>query len=136
MTSFYTSLNALRNAETDLSVIAHNIANAETLAFKSRSVQFADIVAGGTGNDPRLSVGLGATVSTINQDFSLGAIEQTGRSLDVAIDSEGFFAEGWQSRHLHRMMACWPSVKGATAPLAFREHRNLKAPAWAIAVRS
>ena len=92
MTSFYTSLNALRNAETDLGVIAHNIANAETLAFKSRSVQFADIVAGGSGNDPRLSVGLGATVSTINQDFSLGAIEQTGRSLDVAIDSDGFFS--------------------------------------------
>lgn len=91
MTSFYTSLNALRNAETDLSVIAHNIANVETLAFKQRSVAFADIVASGTGNDPRLTVGLGATVSTINQDFSLGAIEQTGRSLDVAIDSEGFF---------------------------------------------
>ncbi len=92
MTSFYTSLNALRNAETDLSVISHNIANAETLAFKSRSVQFADIIAGGNGSDPRLSVGLGATVSTINQDFSLGAIEQTGRSLDVAIDADGFLA--------------------------------------------
>lgn len=92
MTSFYTSLNALRNAETDLSVIAHNIANSETLAFKARSVQFSDLVAGGSGNDPRLSVGLGATVSTINQDFSLGAIEQTGRSLDVALDADGFFA--------------------------------------------
>lgn len=92
MTSFYTSLNGLRNAETDLSTIAHNIANAETTGFKKSSVQFADIVANGSASDPRLTGGIGATVSAINQDFSLGAIEQTGRSLDVAIDGDGFFA--------------------------------------------
>lgn len=92
MTSFYTSLNGLKNAETDLSVVAHNIANAETTAFKKSSTQFADIVANGSAADPRLSVGIGATVSSINQNFSLGSIEQTGRSLDLAIDGEGFFA--------------------------------------------
>lgn len=92
MTAFYTSLNGLRNAETDLSVIANNIANAETVGFKKSSAQFADIVASGASADPRLTVGLGATVSAINQDFSLGSIEQTGRSLDLAIDGDGFFA--------------------------------------------
>ncbi|MEP3049907.1 MAG: flagellar hook basal-body protein [Erythrobacter sp.] len=92
MTSFYTSLNGLRNAETDLAVISHNIANAETAGFKKSSVQFSDIVASGSNLDPRLTIGIGATVSSINQDFSLGSIEQTGRSLDLAIDGDGFFA--------------------------------------------
>lgn len=92
MTSFYTSLNGLRNAETDLGTIAHNIANAETTGFKRSSVQFADIVANGSSSDPRMTSGVGAAVSTINQDFSLGALEQTGRSLDVAVDGDGFFA--------------------------------------------
>ncbi len=92
MTAFYTSLNGLRNAETDLAVVANNIANAETAGFKKSSAQFADIVSSGSSADPRLSVGIGATVSAINQDFSLGSIEQTGRSLDLAIDGDGFFA--------------------------------------------
>ncbi|MFA7586019.1 MAG: flagellar basal body protein, partial [Novosphingobium sp.] len=32
--SFYTSLNGMKNAQTDLGTIAHNIANAETNGFK------------------------------------------------------------------------------------------------------
>ncbi len=92
MTSFYTSLNGLKNSQTDLSTIAHNIANAETTGFKKSSVEFADLVANGSASNPRMTQGLGATVAGINQNFGLGAIEQTGRSLDVAIDGDGFFA--------------------------------------------
>lgn len=92
MTSFYTSLNGLKNAQTDLSTIAHNIANAETTGFKKSSVEFADLVANGSASNPRMTQGIGATVASINQNFGLGAIEQTGRSLDIAIDGDGFFA--------------------------------------------
>ena len=92
MTSFYTSLSGLRNAETDLGTVAHNIANAETTGFKRSSVEFADIVSNGASGDPRFTEGIGSTVTSINQDFSLGAVEQTGRSLDIAIDGDGFFA--------------------------------------------
>ncbi|MCR9179071.1 MAG: flagellar hook basal-body protein [Erythrobacteraceae bacterium] len=90
--SFFTSLSGLRNAETDLRVIAHNIANAETAGFKKSSAQFSDLVASGSATDPRRTAGIGATVSAITQDFALGPLEQTGRSLDVAIDGDGFFA--------------------------------------------
>jgi flagellar hook protein FlgE len=90
--SFFTSLSGLKNAETDLRVIAHNIANAETVGFKKSSAQFADLVAKGSATDPRRSAGIGATVSAITQDFALGPLEQTGRSLDLAIDGDGFFA--------------------------------------------
>jgi flagellar hook protein FlgE len=90
--AFFTSLSGLKNAETDLRVIAHNIANAETVGFKKSSAQFADLVATGSATDPRRSPGIGSTVAGITQDFVLGPLEQTGRALDLAIDGDGFFA--------------------------------------------
>lgn len=90
--SFFTSLSGLKNAETDLRVIANNIANAETVGFKKSSAQFADLVATGSATDPRRSPGIGATIAGITQDFVLGPLEQTGRALDLAIDGDGFFA--------------------------------------------
>lgn len=86
--SFYTSLNGLKNAQTDLGVIAHNIANVETGGFKKSRVDFGDIVA---GNNPKMMIGLGATVESISQNFTLGPVEQTGGALDMAINGDGFF---------------------------------------------
>ncbi|MEE4205895.1 MAG: flagellar hook basal-body protein [Erythrobacter sp.] len=90
--SFFTSLSGMKNAETDLRVISHNIANAETVGFKKSNAAFADLVASGSNTDPRKTPGIGSTVSAISQDFSLGPLEQTGRSLDLAINGDGFFA--------------------------------------------
>ncbi|MCX9148608.1 flagellar hook-basal body complex protein [Erythrobacter sp. WG] len=90
--SFFTSLSGLKNAEVDLRVIAHNIANSETVGFKKSSAQFADLVATGSSTDPRRSPGIGSIVAGITQDFVLGPLEQTGRSLDLAIDGDGFFS--------------------------------------------
>ena len=89
--SFYTSLNGLKNAQTDLGTIAHNIANAETTGFKKSDTRFADLVAGGSYTDPRQIKGIGSTVSGIVQNFGLGAIDQTGNATDLAIAGDGFF---------------------------------------------
>ena len=89
--SFYTSLNAMKNAQTDLGVIAHNIANVETNGFKKSSTSFADVVAASALTDPRKIMGAGATVDSITQNFSLGSIEQSGGALDMAIAGDGFF---------------------------------------------
>lgn len=90
--SFYTSLNGLKNAQTDLGVIAHNIANVETTGFKKSRCEFGDIVAGSSFSNPRMVQGIGATLEGITQSFTLGPIEQTGGSLDLVINGEGFFA--------------------------------------------
>lgn len=89
--SFYTSLNGLKNAQTDLGVISHNIANAETTGFKKSRTEFADIVVGSAFTNPKLVVGIGAAVESISQNFALGPIEQTGSALDLAINGDGFF---------------------------------------------
>lgn len=89
--SFYTALNGLKNAQTDLSVISNNIANAETNGFKKSNTAFADIVAGSAFTNPKLIIGIGATVEAINQNFSQGPIEQTGNALDLVVNGDGFF---------------------------------------------
>jgi flagellar hook protein FlgE len=89
--SFYTSLNGLKNAQTDLGIIAHNIANVETTGFKKSRTEFADIVAGSAYTNPKLITGIGATVEAISQNFALGPIEQTGSALDLAVNGDGFF---------------------------------------------
>ncbi len=89
--SFYTSLTGLKNSQTELGVIAHNIANSETNGFKKSTVAFADVIASSNTSDPRMAVGVGSSVESINQNFALGPIEQTGSALDVAINGDGFF---------------------------------------------
>ncbi|WP_374526845.1 flagellar hook-basal body protein [Novosphingobium sp.] len=91
--SFYTSLNGLKNAQTELSVISNNLANAETTGFKKSRINFADIVAGSASTNPKLVKGIGSTVQSVDQNFSLGPIQQTGSALDMAINGEGFFAK-------------------------------------------
>lgn len=89
--SFYTSLNGLKNAQTDLGVISNNIANAETNGFKRSKVAFSDIVAGSAFTNPKLILGIGATVEAINQNFAQGPVEQTGNALDLVVNGDGFF---------------------------------------------
>jgi len=91
--SFYTSLNGLKNAQTELSVIANNLANAETTGFKKSRINFADIVSGSASSNPKLVKGIGSGVQSIDQNFSLGPTQQTGSALDLAINGEGFFTK-------------------------------------------
>ena len=89
---FTTSLNGLANAQTELGVISNNLANANTDGFKKSRVNFADIVAGSAYTNPKLVQGIGSTLQSIDQNFSSGAIQQTGSALDAAVNGQGFFA--------------------------------------------
>jgi flagellar hook protein FlgE len=89
--SYAISLSGLQNAQTDLSVIGNNIANANTTGFKESNVQFANLVAASAYSNPKDIQGIGSTVSAINQNFSQGPINQTGSALDLAITGDGFF---------------------------------------------
>lgn len=89
--SFYTSLSGLNNAQTELNVISHNIANAETNGFKKSKASFADVVATSVLTNPSLTQGIGSTVQAIVQNYALGPIEQTGSALDLTINGDGFF---------------------------------------------
>jgi flagellar basal-body rod protein FlgG len=94
-----TAIGAL---EIKINVAIDNLANAQTPGFKRRRVILAplaprhDALAGVKDSSGNLSavgiaVGQGCTVECIQTDFSQGSIVKTGRSLDLAIEGDGFF---------------------------------------------
>ena len=85
------SLSGLQNAQQELNVIGNNIANADTNGFKSSDVEFSNLVAASAYSNPKDTVGIGSTVASIDQNFSQGAIQQTGSALDLAVSGDGFF---------------------------------------------
>jgi len=81
---FSQALSGLNAAKANLNTLGNNIANSQTVGFKSSTTLFADVFA-------NADVGLGTQVSDVRQDFSDGNIESTSRELDLAISGEGFF---------------------------------------------
>ncbi len=81
---------------TAIAVLGDNIANANTIGFKTSRAQFQDLLAGGQASGR--AVGAGSAVSGVSSNFSQGSLEFTGRVLDLAIDGNGFFvlADGAQ----------------------------------------
>jgi len=102
--TLFTGLSGLDVNQTRLNVVGNNIANTNTVAFKSSRALFKpqfyvtdspgtspDGAFGGANPNQR---GLGAQVSSIEKDFTQGPIEPTGRKDDLAIDGLGFFVVG------------------------------------------
>ncbi|MEQ5769777.1 flagellar hook protein FlgE [Halomonas sp. H33-56] len=81
---FSQALSGLNAAADSLDVLGNNIANSQTVGYKSGSAQFADVFANS-------QIGLGTKVSTVLQDFSGGNLESTNRPLDLGISGDGFF---------------------------------------------
>jgi flagellar hook protein FlgE len=89
--SFYTSLSGLQAAQTDMSVISHNLANVSTNGFKKSSTLFADVIASTANSNPSQMVGSGTVVKSVRQQFGQGGFTQSSSALDVAISGDGFF---------------------------------------------
>ncbi|MFC4526688.1 flagellar hook protein FlgE [Dyella halodurans] len=87
-----TALSGINAAQSDLNVIANNIANANTTGFKGSRAEFADIYAVTGLNLNSTAVGSGTRLEDVAQQFTQGDIQTTGNSLDLAISGNGFFA--------------------------------------------
>jgi flagellar hook protein FlgE len=91
--SFSAGLSGLNANATYLSVIGNNLANINTIGYKTSAVSFADLVSqtvGGTSINP-MQVGLGVLTGSISPVHSQGAIENTREATNVAIQGQGFF---------------------------------------------
>jgi len=102
ITALNSAATGLRALSTRIDVIANNLANAETTAFKRSRVNFEDLMyltlrqpgtASATGeiSPAGTFVGLGVRVSNTQLDLEQGSLESTGRPLDVGISGPGFF---------------------------------------------
>lgn len=102
ITALHSAATGMRAMDQQLSVIANNLANSNTTAFKSSRVNFEDLFyevrrqpgalnSLGERTSTGLFVGLGTRISNTQMDMHTGTPEPTGQPLDLAIAGEGFF---------------------------------------------
>ena len=84
-------LSGLSGASNALDVIGNNIANANTVGFKSSTAQFADMYANSVATSVNTQIGIGTQISSVQQSFGQGTINTTNNALDVAINGNGFY---------------------------------------------
>lgn len=103
--AFYVAATGMSAQQLSLNTVSNNLANMSTPAYKSGRVTFKELVAqefsgrttskdapfadakSTSGLLPRLS---GVAASFAGKDFSQGAVSKTGRTLDLAINGDGF----------------------------------------------
>lgn len=100
--ALHTAASGMKALDFKLSVVANNLANIETTAFKRSRVNFEDLLYR-TLEQPGLrnglefpiplgqQVGLGVQVANTQLNFEQGAFDQTGAPLDLALEGDGFF---------------------------------------------
>lgn len=99
--TLYTAATGMEALETKLDVIANNLANVNTTGYKKTRANFEDLFyrqymlpglpdAAGQFTPTGIAVGLGTRVQSTQTDFQQGAFQETNRTLDVAIEGDGF----------------------------------------------
>jgi flagellar basal-body rod protein FlgG len=101
ITALHTAATGMQALSTKIDVIANNIANADTVGFKSSRVNFQDLLyqiraqpgvqtSTETATPLGTQIGLGVLVSNTQIDFKQGSAIQ-GNNLDAMIQGDGFF---------------------------------------------
>ena len=88
---FQQGLSGLKAASKSLEAIGNNVANAQTVGFKSSQAQFADVYASSLNGSGSSTTGIGVKVSDISQQFTQGNVTASNSPLDLAINGNGFF---------------------------------------------
>jgi flagellar hook protein FlgE len=104
MDGVFAAISGLEANQTMLDVTANDLANANTIGYKSASVTFDDALTqiqrgasgatSSTGGTNPIQVGLGVQVAAIDPSMGSGTLEPTGNPLDVAIEGNGFLRIG------------------------------------------
>ncbi len=100
--SLFTGATGMTAQQLNLDVIANNLANVNTTAFKRSRVDFQDLLyqtlrapgsvsAQGLEVPSGIQLGHGVGVASVTKLFLQGSFAQTGNTLDVAIEGDGFF---------------------------------------------
>lgn len=101
MRSMFAGVSGLRNHQIRMDVIGNNIANVNTMGFKSSRVSFQEVFnqtirgasapSGQRGGTNPQQVGLGMTVASIDTFQTQGNLQLTGKETDLAVQGNGFF---------------------------------------------
>jgi len=99
--SLYTGASGLKNHQSKMDVVGNNIANVNTVGYKSSRTTFADILSqnikgasasnGGIGSTNPTQIGLGTNTASIDLIFKDGAPVTTGKNTDLCLSGDGLF---------------------------------------------
>lgn len=101
MKSMFSGVSGLKTHQVRMDVIGNNIANVNTVGFKSSRMSFQEIYSqtvrgagsssGGVGGTNPQQIGLGVTVGSIDVNHAKGSIQRTDAATDIMVDGNGFF---------------------------------------------
>jgi flagellar basal-body rod protein FlgG len=89
----YTAAAGMAAQQTRLDAVSADLANVDTTGYKSARVAFRDLVydsAQGFGAAKGVDIGAGSAATSIGRSSAQGALQDTGRSLDVALNGQGY----------------------------------------------
>ena len=90
--SLFTGVSGLNANGNAMTVLGNNIANSNTIGFKSSRSVFSDMLSASvSGSGGTSQVGRGVGLSTVDNIFSQGTFENTASNTDLAIEGPGFF---------------------------------------------
>jgi len=109
--AFISALGAMKANQNWMDVIGNNLANSNTLGFKASRATFSDQLSStlryasapdaiSGGRNP-MQIGMGSQMSSVDRNFSQGALSSTGRTFDLALAGRGFFALEGNGRDLY-----------------------------------
>jgi flagellar hook protein FlgE len=87
---FQSGLSGLNASAKNIDIIGNNVANTNTVGFKSSRAVFADVFASSLAGTGSSNVGIGTKVASVQQEFTQGNITVTNNPLDIAINGRGF----------------------------------------------
>ena len=90
MVGLRTGASGLTSFGEAMSVVGSNIANVNTVGYKSNRVNFQDLLATSV-RGTRNKIGKGVRISSVQGDFSAGSMEGSNRETDLALEGDGFF---------------------------------------------
>ena len=107
--ALHTSSTGINVGQSQINVIAHNVANINTVAYKTANMTFETLYSNnlsygsaatkdGGGTNPK-QIGLGVKISGITRNFDNGTFVSTGRDLDTMISGTGFFVVQDADKH-------------------------------------
>ena len=99
--ALHTASTGINAGQQQINVIANNVANINTVAFKSANMTFETLFSNnlsygsaatkeGGGTNP-MQIGLGVKIGGISRNFEIGTFVNTGRDTDVMISGNGYF---------------------------------------------
>lgn len=101
MRSLWSAASGMKAQQTSVDTIANNIANVNTVGFKSQSTQFKSLLyqtlrtetttANGEAKPTSAQVGLGTRVASLNASFTQGAQTDVESNSAFCINGQGFF---------------------------------------------